>query len=223
MKYFLTIFALFLKIYLCLGQLLQVNFIMGKKNAELSDKKRIKEHQKNITNLQFKEAVCCKKLAELNTKEPYNGYTNLKALLKFKEAVELFIEAADQGHAEAQNSLATCYYNGQGVTKSFNRAVQWWTKAAMQGNVQAQCSLAGCYDCGTIGRAIFMTYVKMKNDCYQISESSKIRNYNDVCKGFNLSKKLTKKYNVIGIDNLKENNYSKLSSDRIKDFVTRGN
>ncbi len=36
--------------------------------------------------------------------------------------------------------------------------------------------------------------------------------------GFNLSKKLTKKYNVIGIDNLKENNYSKLSSDRIKEL-----
>ena len=49
-------------------------------------------------------------------------------------------------------------------------------------------SLAGCYDCGTIGRAVFMTYIKMKNDCYEISESSKIRNYNDVCKGFNLDK-----------------------------------
>ena len=121
---------------------------MGKKNGELSDKKKIRERIKDITNLQFKEAVCCKKLAELNTKKSNNGYITLKALVKFKEAIQLFNEAAENGHVEAQNSLATCYYNGQGVTKSFNRAVEWWTKAAMQGNVQAQYRLANCYDKG---------------------------------------------------------------------------
>ena len=62
-------------------------------------------------------------------------------------------------------------------------------KARMFNNIfEKGRSLAGCYDCGTIGRAGFMTYIKMKNDCYEISESSKIRNYNDVCKGFNLDK-----------------------------------
>ena len=62
-------------------------------------------------------------------------------------------------------------------------------KARMFNNIfEKGRSLAGCYDCGTIGRAVFMTYIKMKNDCYEISESSKIRNYNDVCKGFNLDK-----------------------------------
>lgn len=62
-------------------------------------------------------------------------------------------------------------------------------KAKMFNNIfEKGRSLAGCYDCGTIGRAVFMTYVKMKNDCYEISESSKLRNYNDVCKGFDLSK-----------------------------------
>jgi hypothetical protein len=74
-------------------------------------------------------------------------------------------------------------------------------------------SLAGCYDCGTIGRAVFMTYIKMKNDCYEISEKSKKRNFNDVCKGFDLEK-----YNTNDISY----NYSFQSEDnslqRLKDL-----
>jgi hypothetical protein len=69
-------------------------------------------------------------------------------------------------------------------------------------------SLAGCYDCGTIGRAVFMTYIKMKNDCYEISESSKKRNFKDVCQGFDLEKynksKISSNYSFPQNDNSKK-------------------
>lgn len=100
-------------------------------------------------------------------------------------------------------------------------------KARMFNNVfEKGRSLAGCYDCGTIGRAVFMTYIKMKNDCYEISEASKLRNYNDVCKGFNLNKydknSISNNYSFPETDNSLErlNNLKKeLMSSKINIYI----
>jgi hypothetical protein len=32
--------------------------------------------------------------------------------------------------------------------------------------------LPGCYDCGTIGRAVFMTYVEINSKCYNIPQNA---------------------------------------------------
>jgi hypothetical protein len=74
-------------------------------------------------------------------------------------------------------------------------------------------SLAGCYDCGTIGRAIFMTFIKMKNNCYKISKKLEKKMVNDSCKMFD-----TSNYNINDISN----NYSfedkDISLKRARDF-----
>ena len=49
-----------------------------------------------------------------------------------RKAFEWYKEAAEQGYAEAQNSLGVCYYNGEGVEKDESKAVEWWQKAAEQ-------------------------------------------------------------------------------------------
>ena len=55
-------------------------------------------------------------------------------------------KAADQGNADAQNSLGDMYYYGEGVTQNYTKALKWLQKAADQGNVDAQNSLGDmCY------------------------------------------------------------------------------
>ncbi len=52
-------------------------------------------------------------------------------------------KAAEQGHANAQNSLAICYENGTGVEKiDLTKAVEWYRLAADQDNMYAQYNLA---------------------------------------------------------------------------------
>lgn len=66
----------------------------------------------------------------------------------YTEAVKYFREAAELGHAGAQNTLGLCYYNGIGVTKNMAEAAKWFRKAAEQGHAFAQFSLGQCYAYG---------------------------------------------------------------------------
>ncbi|MCL1993760.1 MAG: sel1 repeat family protein [Spirochaetes bacterium] len=52
---------------------------------------------------------------------------------------------AEQGDADAQLKLGTCYANGEGVTQDFEKAIYWLTKSAQQGNADAQFNLGVCY------------------------------------------------------------------------------
>jgi TPR repeat protein len=53
-------------------------------------------------------------------------------------AAELYRNAADQGHAEAQCSLGYAYWYGHGVPIDKEAALEWWRKAAAQGHKNAQ-------------------------------------------------------------------------------------
>lgn len=64
------------------------------------------------------------------------------------EAVRHFREAADQGHAAAQNYLGFMYANGRGVAKDDREAVKWYRKASDQGNAPAQSNLGFMYENG---------------------------------------------------------------------------
>jgi len=55
------------------------------------------------------------------------------------------VKKAEAGDANAQNDLASCYYNGKGVTQDDKEAVKWWTRGAEQGNARAQYRLGLCY------------------------------------------------------------------------------
>lgn len=64
-----------------------------------------------------------------------------------KETGGLLTKAA-KGDASAQNSLALCFYRGDGVKADCQKAVYWFTKAAEQGEALAQYNLGVCYEHG---------------------------------------------------------------------------
>ncbi|MDR1056586.1 MAG: hypothetical protein LBL90_12375 [Prevotellaceae bacterium] len=43
-------------------------------------------------------------------------------------AFQWYKKAAEQGYASAQNSLANCYYYGEGVAKNIETALVWYKK-----------------------------------------------------------------------------------------------
>jgi len=66
----------------------------------------------------------------------------------YATAFEELKPLAEQGDAEAQNSLGDMYAEGKGVTQDYKEAVKWYTKAAEQGDADAQYSLAWMFDRG---------------------------------------------------------------------------
>ena len=56
-----------------------------------------------------------------------------------------FRQAAEQGDARAQRSLASMYFNGLGTAKNEEQAFYWYTKAAEQGDADAQYTLGLMY------------------------------------------------------------------------------
>ena len=66
----------------------------------------------------------------------------------YKQAIEWYIKAADQGHASSQFNLGNMYANGRGVSQDYTQAVVWYTKSAEQGNASAQYSLGLMYTNG---------------------------------------------------------------------------
>lgn len=82
---------------------------------------------------------------ELTPVELYNKAVAFDRDKKYSEAAPLFRQAAEKGHADAQNFLGTYYAEGNYVTKSEYEAVKWYKKAADQGNKYAQCNLAYRY------------------------------------------------------------------------------
>lgn len=65
--------------------------------------------------------------------------------IDIEKAVYWYRKAAEQGYAEAQNSLGICYRNGDGVEYNSELGVYWYRKAANQGHADAQCNLGQCY------------------------------------------------------------------------------
>lgn len=79
---------------------------------------------------------------------------------KRKETVDEFEKLklkANNGDAQAQNSLGDCYYNGRGVCKDYRQALEWYRKAAEQGGAEAQYKLGTCY---YIGEGVEQDYRK---------------------------------------------------------------
>jgi hypothetical protein len=63
-------------------------------------------------------------------------------------AVRYYQLSADQGYAQAQNSLAHCYQQGIGVARNAGEAVRYYRLAAAQGLPLAMHNVGMCYESG---------------------------------------------------------------------------
>ncbi|RLL50178.1 hypothetical protein D8Y20_12105 [Mariprofundus sp. EBB-1] len=74
---------------------------------------------------------------------------NLAALyyrqLKYKKAFDLFVQAAEKGDVEAQNTIASMYQNGQGVDVNIEQSIHWYALAAKHAYAPAQFNLGNIY------------------------------------------------------------------------------
>ena|GEM_PF-1516776 len=64
---------------------------------------------------------------------------------EYRQAVELYRKAAEQGYAHAQNKLGHMYYHGQGVQQDHKEALKWNLKAAEQGLADGQNNVGFIY------------------------------------------------------------------------------
>ncbi|MGZ5007726.1 MAG: J domain-containing protein [Methylobacter sp.] len=64
------------------------------------------------------------------------------------EALAIYRQLAEQGHAKAQFNLGLMYDQGQHIEQDYAQAVAWYQKAAEQGNANAQYNLALKYKLG---------------------------------------------------------------------------
>ena len=111
--------------------------LLGNATPKAEPKQRVSDDERTIIEGHTKDYH--------NTRELYNqgiAYYNQK---NYTEAVKFFRQAAEQGHASAQNKLGYCYRKGYGVPKDDSKAVEWYRKAAEQGNAYAQYNLGFCY------------------------------------------------------------------------------
>ena len=60
---------------------------------------------------------------------------------EYHQAVTLLTEAANDGHAAAQNNLGHCYEFGKGVEKNESLALEWYKKSAAQNHSASYINL----------------------------------------------------------------------------------
>jgi tetratricopeptide (TPR) repeat protein len=67
---------------------------------------------------------------------------------RYAEAMKWYLKAANQGDAEAENSIGFIYDNGLGVKQDYTAALSWYRKAADHGLAKAQYNVGTDYDSG---------------------------------------------------------------------------
>lgn len=95
-------------------------------------------------------AIFGKKKSKLEELSPEEAYLEGKALEEKseKKAFPYFEYAAENGYAEAQNKLSSCYYHGAGCDADEAKSLYWAEQAAMQGHAAAQNTCASMYEQG---------------------------------------------------------------------------
>lgn len=79
------------------------------------------------------------RMAEISSKRIHDEYQRGKSMTTF------LLKAAEAGHVEAQNRLASCYASGEGVPEDHDEAFRWWDKAVSKGHPEACRQLAKIY------------------------------------------------------------------------------
>ena len=65
----------------------------------------------------------------------------LSARSKSREAITLYLEAADRGHVDAMDDLGSMFEQGRGIPKNFATALEWYERAAQLGHPGAMIHL----------------------------------------------------------------------------------
>lgn len=63
----------------------------------------------------------------------------------FTKAVEMYLQAAEAGNAEAQFDIGYAYYTGEGTERDYTTAAMWFKRSAKQKFAKALYNLAYCY------------------------------------------------------------------------------
>lgn len=66
----------------------------------------------------------------------------------YKKAHDIWLTLAQEGHGEAQASLAWMHHKGVGVPQDYTKAAEWYRKAAEQGIATAQTNMGYFYENG---------------------------------------------------------------------------
>ena len=80
-----------------------------------------------------------------SSQDPYTQAENYLNKKQYLQALEIFRNLANQGHAPAQDKLGWMYQNGWGVKQDYSQAMTWYRKAAEQNNKFAQASIGLLY------------------------------------------------------------------------------
>ena len=78
----------------------------------------------------------------------------------FEKAVEVYLQSAETGNAEAQFDIGYAYYTGEGTQRDYTSAAMWFKRSAKQNFAKAQYNLAYCY---MNGRGVPRDYDKAFN------------------------------------------------------------
>ena len=98
-----------------------------------------------IAQNKFRELYQERESARQNYEKAVNLSKDVEGLSRnYEKILKWFRKAAEQGFADAQNSLGNMYYNGIG-DKNYAEAFKWFKKAAEQGLADAQNSLGNMY------------------------------------------------------------------------------
>ncbi len=66
----------------------------------------------------------------------------------YAKAMEYYLQAAEEGNADAQAQLGYMYQNALGVSADYAKAMEWNNRAAQQGNAQGQAQIGYLYQNG---------------------------------------------------------------------------
>ena len=87
----------------------------------------------------------------------------------FEKAVEVYLQSAEAGNAEAQFDIGYAYYTGEGTQRDYTSAAMWFKRSAKQNFAKAQYNLAYCY---INGRGVPRDYDKAYNLLLKSAENN---------------------------------------------------
>ncbi|KAK5809791.1 hypothetical protein F5H01DRAFT_280097, partial [Linnemannia elongata] len=76
----------------------------------------------------------------------------------YHTAMDLYLQAAEQGYSECQRKVGLVYEGGAGVPKDHTKVVAWYLKAVAQRNGIAQNGMVYCY---SKGQGVSRKYIKV--------------------------------------------------------------
>lgn len=123
-------------------------------------------------------------------------------------AFELFAEAAQQGHVDAQLIVGLIYADGIGVEKDDKQGIRWIKQAAQQGHPDAQFLMGVLYEKGiSVKRSIRESYIWYRIAHFFGSEAAAQK-----LKIIVLPSDLSKSFQQIAIERIKKIQSSKAKS-----------